>query len=52
MRVNGSVQESQEEKQRKTDELVQLVMGVALIAFALVAAAALLTARVSEVLGR
>jgi hypothetical protein len=45
------VNESQQ-KQQKTDELVQLVMGVLLIAFAMVAVAVLLAMQVSTVLGR
>jgi hypothetical protein len=44
------VEETQEQKQRKTDELVQLVMGVGLIAFAVIAIAVLLAVRVSDVL--
>jgi hypothetical protein len=51
MRVNAQVEESQQ-KQRETDELIQLVMGVLLIAFAVVAAAVLMTMQVSTVLGR
>ena len=39
-----------QEKQKKTDEAVQLVTGVLLIAFAVVAVAVLLAMRVSEVL--
>lgn len=45
-------EETPEQKRQKTDEAVQLVLGVALIAFAVIAAAMLLTARVSEVLSR
>jgi hypothetical protein len=45
------VNESQE-KQQKTDELVQLVMGVLLMAFAMIAVAVLLAMQVSSVLGR
>jgi hypothetical protein len=44
------VEETQEQKQRKTDEMVQLLMGVLLMAFAVVAIAVLLAVRVSEVL--
>jgi len=44
------VEETQEEKQKKADELVQIVMGVALIAFAVVAVAVLLTARIADIL--
>ena len=51
MRVNARVEESQQQKQQKTDEMVQLVFGVLLIAFAVVTAAALLTMQVSQVLG-
>ena len=39
-----------QEKQKKADEAVQLVTGVLLIAFAVVAVAVLLAMRVSEVL--
>jgi len=39
-----------QEKQKKTDEAVQLVTGVLLIAFAVVAVAVLLAIRVAEVL--
>ncbi|HKY52360.1 MAG TPA: hypothetical protein VJP45_13980 [Candidatus Limnocylindria bacterium] len=44
------ITETPEQKQRKADEAVQLVLGVALIAFAIIVAAALLTMRVTEVL--
>ena len=44
------MEETQEEKQKKADELVQIVMGVALIAFAVVAVAVLLTARIADIL--
>ncbi len=37
-------------KQKKSDELVQLVTGVVLIAFAVVAVAVLLAVRVADVL--
>jgi len=50
VRVNGHVDESQ--KRKESDELVQLVMGVALIAFAIVGVAVLLTMQVSTILGR
>jgi len=49
LRVNGHVDETQE-KQKKTDEAVQLVTGVLLMAFAVIAVAVLLAVRVSEVL--
>jgi hypothetical protein len=52
VRVEETLEETPEEKRRKTDEAVQLVMGVALIAFAVIAAGILLTLRVSEVLSR
>ncbi|MEP6695128.1 MAG: hypothetical protein ABJB39_10840 [Chloroflexota bacterium] len=39
-------------KQQKADELVQVVMGVALIAFAMIAVAVLLAMQVSAVLHR
>ena len=56
MRVNGHVEETQEEtpeqRRRKADEAVQMVIGVALIAFALIAVAVLLAIRVSDVLSR
>ena len=42
--------ETQQQKQRKTDELVQLVTGVALIAFAVVAVGVLLAMRVADIL--
>ena len=41
-----------QQKQQKTDELVQLVMGVLLIAFAMVAVAVLLAMQVSSVFNR
>ena len=41
-----------QDKQKKTDEAVQLVTGVLLIAFAVVAVAVLLAMRVAEVLAR
>jgi len=50
VRVNGYVDESQ--KRKESDELVQLVMGVALIAFAVVGVAVLLAMQVTTVLGR
>ena len=49
MRVNARVIEKQPHE--KTEELVQLVAGVLLIAFAVVAVAALMTMQVSAVLG-
>lgn len=53
MRVNGHVDESQQQqKHKESDELVQLVMGVLLIAFAVVAVAVLLAVQVSTVLAR
>ena len=39
-----------QDKQKKTDEMVQLVTGVLLMAFAVVAVAVLLAVRVSDVL--
>lgn len=42
----------QQRKQQNTDELVQLVMGVLLIGFAVVAVAVLMAMRVAEVLAR
>jgi len=45
------VNESQE-KQRKTDEAVQLVTGVLLMAFAVIAIAVMLAAQVSSVFQR
>jgi hypothetical protein len=54
VRVNAHVEETVEEtlqqKQRRTDEMVQLVMGVGLMAFAIIAIAVLLAMRVSDVL--
>jgi len=44
------VDESQ--KRKESDELVQLVMGVALIGFAIVGVAVLLTMQVSTILDR
>lgn len=41
-----------QQKQQKSDELVQLVMGVLLIAFAMVAVAVLLAMQVSSVFNR
>jgi hypothetical protein len=56
VRVNERVEEMLEEtaaqKRRKADEAVQLVMGVALIAFAVIAVGFLLAMRVSDVLSR
>ena len=49
MSVNASVNEMQPHE--RTDELVQLVGGVLLIAFAVVGIAALMTMQVSAVLG-
>jgi hypothetical protein len=48
--VNGHVIDPQ--KQQNTDELVQLAMGVLMIAFAVVAVAVLMTMQVSAVLAR
>lgn len=42
----------QQQQQQKGDEMAQLVLGVLLIAFAIVAVAVLLAIRVSEVLSR
>jgi hypothetical protein len=50
--AEDAAEETPEQKRQKTDEAVQLVLGVALIAFAVIAAAMLVTMRVSEVLGR
>ena len=44
--------ESQRQKQKDSDELVQLVMGVLLIAFAVVGIAVLMAVRVADVLSR
>ena len=52
MRVNEHVEETQEQKQRKTDELVQLVMGVLLMGFAVIAIAVMLAMQVSSVFNR
>ena len=46
------MEETQEQKQRKTDELVQLVVGVLLMAFAVIAIAVMLAMLVSSVLNR
>ena len=51
MRVNAYVDESQQ-KQQNTDEMVQLVMGVLLMAFAVIAAAVMLAMQVSSVFDR
>lgn len=51
MRVNGHVNESQQ-KQQKTDELVQLVIGVLLMAFAVVAVGVLLAMHIASVFNR
>ncbi|MEO8631980.1 MAG: hypothetical protein ABI466_01380 [Chloroflexota bacterium] len=40
------------QKQKSADEMVQMVMGVLLIAFAVVAVAVLMTMQVSSVLNR
>jgi len=54
LRVNAHVEETLEEtpeqKRQKIDQMVELVMGVFLIGFALVAVAVLLAVRVSDVL--
>ncbi len=52
MRVNAHVEETQEQKQRKTDEMVQLVMGVLLMAFAVIAVSVMLAMQVSSVFNR
>ena len=44
--------ETQEQKQQKTDEMVQLVMGVLLMAFAVVAVCIMLAMQVSSVFNR
>jgi hypothetical protein len=41
-----------QQKQQKTDEMVQLLMGVLLMAFAVVAAAVMLAMQVSSVFNR
>ena len=46
------MEETQEQKQRKTDEMVQLVMGVLLMAFAVVAVCIMLAMQVSSVFNR
>jgi hypothetical protein len=51
VRVNAQVDESPQ-KQQKTDEMVQLLMGVLLMAFAVIAAAVMLAMQVSSVFGR
>ena len=50
--MEEALEETTEEKRRQTDEAVQLVMGVALIAFAVIALGVLLAIRVSDVLSR
>jgi len=42
----------QQRKQKNSDELVQLVMGVVLMGFAIVAVAVLLAAHVADILAR
>jgi hypothetical protein len=44
------MEETQQQKQKKIDEMVQLVMGVGLMAFAVIAIAVMLFMRVSDVL--
>jgi hypothetical protein len=51
VRVNAHVDESQQ-KQKNTDEMMQLVMGVLLMAFAVIAAAVMLAMQVSSVFDR
>ena len=46
------MEETPEQKQRKTDEMVQLVMGVLLMAFAVVAVCVMLAVQVSSVFNR
>ena len=46
------MEETQEQKQQKTDEMVQLVMGVLLMAFAVVAVCIMLAMQVSSVFNR
>jgi len=46
------LEETPEQKQRKTDEMVQLVMGVLLMAFAVVAVSVMLAMQVSSVFNR
>jgi hypothetical protein len=43
---------NEEKPDKQNDEIAQLLMGVALIGFSVVALAVLLSARVAEVLGR
>ena len=52
MHVNAHVEDSQQQKQQQTDELVQLVMGVLLMAFAVIAIAVMLAMQVSSVFNR
>lgn len=51
-RVEETLEETAERKRRQTDEAMQLVMGVALIAFTVIAVGFLLAMRVSDVLSR
>ena len=51
MRVNAHVDESQQ-KQQNTDEMMQLITGVLLMAFAVIAAAVMLAMQVSSVFER
>jgi hypothetical protein len=48
--VEETMEETQQQKQKKIDEMVQLVMGVGLMAFAVIAIAVMLFMRVSDVL--
>jgi hypothetical protein len=50
--VEETVEETLEQKQRKTDEMVQLVMGVLLMAFAVIAVCVMLAMQVSSVFNR
>ena len=46
------MEETLEQKQRKTDEMVQLLLGVLLMAFAVVAICVMLAIQVSSVFSR
>ena len=46
------MEETQQQKQQKTDEMVQLVIGVLLMAFAVIAIAVMLAMQVSSVFSR
>jgi len=50
--VEETLEPTPDEKRRKADEALQLVIGVLLMGFAVIAVAVLLAVRVSDVLAR